>query len=323
MKENLKKIYLAAGCFWGSEAYFKKINGIISSISGYANGKTTETKYEIISQTDHAETVEIIYDSNVINLTTILEYYFKIIDPTSLNKQGNDVGRQYRVGIYYTLNEQEQIAKAFIKEKQGNYNKSIVVEVEELKNFIKAEEYHQNYLEKNPFGYCHINLNLANEKIYREEIDFTENKLVFKKRTKEELKQMLTPLQYEVTQNNGTEKPFDNEYDTNFKKGIYVDIATGEPLFVSKDKFNSGCGWPAFSKPIDEDKIQFVEDKSYGMNRVEVRSKLGDSHLGHVFNDGPLEFGGNRYCINSAALKFIPYEHMEKEGYKDYIKFVE
>ena len=324
MKDNIKKIYLAAGCFWGSEAYFKKIDGILSSISGYANGKTSETRYEIIPETDHAETVELIYDNNIINLTTILEYYFRIIDPTSINKQGNDRGRQYRTGIYYCEEMQERIAKAFINEKQNLYNKLIVVEVEKLKNFIKAEDYHQNYLEKNPFGYCHINLDLANEKIKRDEIinidDKSNNK--YKKKSKEELKEILTPIQYEVTQNKGTEKPFINEYDNNFEKGIYVDITTGEPLFLSNDKFNSGCGWPAFSKPISNDIIEFVEDKSFGMIRTEVRSKKGDSHLGHVFNDGPSELGGIRYCINSASLRFISYENMKNEGYEEYMKFI-
>ena len=315
MKNNIKKIYLAAGCFWGSEAYFKKIEGVLSSVSGYANGKTTETKYEIISKTDHAEAVELIYDNNIINLTTILEYYFRIIDPTSKNKQGNDRGRQYRTGIYYCDDIQFKIATAFIKEKQKSYRKSIVVEVEKLNNFIKAEEYHQNYLDKNPFGYCHINLDLANEKIKRDEIDIN----AYEKKSKKELKEILTPIQYDVTQKKGTEKPFTNEYYDNFEKGIYVDITTGEPLFISDDKFNSGCGWPAFSKPISEDIVEFVKDISFGMIRTEVRSKKGDSHLGHVFKDGPSELGGLRYCINSASLRFIPYEQMENEGYGDYI----
>ncbi len=312
----MKKIYIAAGCFWGSEAYFKKIKGILSVICGYANGKTEETQYEYIDETDHAETVEIIYDETIINLTTILEYYFRIINPTSLNRQGGDVGRQYRTGIYYTEDMQRKISEAFIKEKQEFYDRKILVEVEQLKNFIKAEEYHQNYLEKNPLGYCHINLSLVNEKINREEINIDENKYI--KKSEDELRKILTPLQYEVTQNRGTELPFENEYNDNFEKGIYVDITTGEPLFISSHKFNSGCGWPAFSKPISQELIEYIEDTSFGMKRTEVRSKTGDSHLGHVFNDGPKELGGMRYCINSASLKFIPFDKMEEEGYKEY-----
>jgi len=142
------------------------------------------------------------------------------------------------------------------------------------------------------------------------------------KKDLKEVKSRLNKLQYEVTQNNATERPFRNEYWDNDRKGIYVDIVTGEPLFISNDKFDSGCGWPSFTKPIDEGVIIEKEDKTYGMIRTEVRSRTGDSHLGHVFNDGPKDKGGLRYCINSAALKFIQLEDMEGEGYGKYIRLI-
>lgn len=345
-KSEYREIYLAAGCFWGTEAFFKKIDGIEDVEVGYANGKTDNTDYMRIKSTDHAETARIVYNPDVINLTTILAYYFEIIDPTSINKQGNDVGRQYRTGIYYTDEKDLPIIEAFLKAKEPEYKKPLAVEVEPLKNFVPAEDYHQDYLDKNPGGYCHINLNLADKKLAYEEITDTDGKLVkkgdkaaetpkkeekgaepekkavFKKQTPEQLKKNLTSIQYQVTQKNGTERPFENPYWDNDKRGIYVDVTTGQPLFSSKDKFDSQCGWPSFAKPIEDENLSYLTDTSHGMLRVEVRSRLGDAHLGHIFDDGPLELGGQRYCINSAALKFIPYEDMEKEGYGDYMKYV-
>ena len=332
----MEKIYLAAGCFWGSEAYFKKIDGIVSVTAGYANGDTDFTTYQEVKTTNHAEAVEILFDDSVINLTTILEYYFLIVDPFAVDHQGGDFGHQYRTGIYYTTEHQARITRAFIEEKQQNYRSPIVIEIEPIKNFVKAEDYHQDYLDKNPGGYCHINLSLANKKILRDEIipedsssksfdleEIAKDSQRYKKKTKEELKETLTSIQYNVTQNNGTENPYTNEYDENFEKGIYVDITTGEPLFLSSDKFNSGCGWPAFSKPILEEKLEYNQDRSFGMRRTEVRSKIGDAHLGHVFSDGPKKMGGLRYCINSASLKFIPLDKMEEMGYGKYIKYLD
>lgn len=303
-------IYLAGGCFWGVEAYFSKIPGILEATSGYANGKIENPTYKEVSSGDtgFAETVEIKYDKKIISLEEILEHYFDIVDPTTLNRQAHDIGTQYRSGIYYTNNTDKELIEKTIKDQQKNYKNKIVTEVKKLENFYKAEEYHQKYLDKNPGGYCHIDLSKVGK--YQK----------YKKAPTSELKQKLTDIQYKVTQEATTERPFSSEYEKNFKDGIYVDIVTGEPLFSSKDKYDAGCGWPSFSKPIDKSVLKEKEDLSHGMVRTEVKSKIGSSHLGHLFDDGPEELGGNRYCINGAALKFISKEDLEKEGYGDYLK---
>lgn len=312
----INRIYLAGGCFWGVEGYFKRIKGVVDTECGYANGNTKNPSYEDVCRknTGHAEAVRIDFDDNIISLEDLLIYYFRIIDPISVNKQGNDVGTQYRTGIYYTDEEQLPIINDALKREQEKYIDKIAVEVLEIENFYDAEEYHQNYLDKNPNGYCHINLEWANEPIVR-----SEN---YKKENDESLKNRLTDLQYDVTINAATEAPFRNEYWDSFERGIYVDITSGEPLFFSTDKFESGCGWPSFSKPIQKDLVKYKEDLSLGRRRIEVRSNSADAHLGHVFNDGPAELGGLRYCINSAALKFIPLEKMEEEGYGYLIKYL-
>ncbi|ACL32189.1 peptide-methionine (R)-S-oxide reductase MsrB [Glaesserella parasuis] len=305
--ENIREIYLAGGCFWGIEAYMERIYGVKNATSGYANGKTDKTHYHIIGKTDHAETVHITYDANKISLEKLLKYYFQVIDPTSLNKQGNDRGRQYRTGIYYQNEQDKAIILKEIEALQTKYKDKIQVEVEPLKHYILAEEYHQDYLKKNPNGYCHIDLEQANNII----IDPKD----YPKPSDEELKAKLTPLQYSVTQKKNTERSFSNEYWDNKKDGLYVDITTGEPLFSSRDKYDSGCGWPSFTKPIDKNVVTYQKDTSFNMIRTEVLSRSGKAHLGHVFDDGPKDKGGLRYCINSAAIKFIPLEQMEKENY--------
>ena len=306
---DLKTIYLAGGCFWGLEAYMERIYGVADAISGYANGNTENPTYEDVSKknTGHAETLKIQYDPARVSLDDILDYYLLVIDPTSLNKQGNDVGTQYRTGIYFTDEKDREIIDKKLKEKQKKYKDKIVVEVKKLSNFYEAEAYHQDYLDKNPYGYCHIDLRKANEIIIDKE--------KYKKPSDDFLRKRLTNIQYNVTQKSDTEQPFSNKYWNSENKGIYVDIVTGEPLFVSSDKFNSGCGWPSFSKPISKDVVKYSSDNSYNMDRVEVRSRAGGSHLGHVFEDGPKESGGLRYCINGAALRFVPLEEMDKEGY--------
>ncbi|MCD4711805.1 MAG: bifunctional peptide-methionine (S)-S-oxide reductase MsrA/peptide-methionine (R)-S-oxide reductase MsrB [Clostridiales bacterium] len=311
--DQLREIYLAGGCFWGVEAYMERIPGVYEVTSGYANGTTENPTYEevIYDDTGHAETVHVTYDSSKVDLTTLLVYYFKVIDPTSLNKQGNDRGEQYRTGIYYVDDEDLKVIQTVMAEEQKKYDKDIVVEVMPLDNYALAEDYHQDYLTKNPNGYCHIDLSIADEPI----ID-PKN---YVKPDDETLKKTLTDIQYEVTQNNNTERAFSNTYWDTYDRGIYVDVVTGEPLFSSSDKYDSGCGWPSFTKPIIADVVTLHEDTSYNMVRIEVRSRSGDSHLGHVFDDGPKDLGGKRYCINSASIKFIPYEEMSAEGY-DYLK---
>lgn len=306
----INKIWLAGGCFWGVEEFFLRIDGVIDTLVCYVNGKSDKTSYNELKSTLHVEAVEVSYDDKIIGLEDILQYFFSIIDPVSINKQGNDTGTQYRTGIYYDNEEDLEVIGKEIIELQKEYSKVIAIEVQRLRNKIEAEDYHKKYLRKNPNGYCHINFNKLNQ---------VKKKL----NAKNDLKSRLTPMQYHVTQEQGTEPPFDNEFHAEYRKGIYVDIINGKPLFLSSSKFNSGCGWPSFGRPIDNDKIEYVEDRSYNRIRTEVRSKESDSHLGHVFDDGPKDMGGLRYCINSASLKFIPIEKMKEEGYSEYIKLIE
>lgn len=310
----VKEIYLAGGCFWGTEHYLQNLKGIIKTEVGYANGNTQNPTYEEVchNNTGHAEVVKVQYEHNIISLSFILTMYYDVINPTLINRQGGDKGTQYRTGIYYTDESDKDIITKSINNLQKQYDKPIVIEVLPLLNYYKAEEYHQKYLDENPSGYCHIGLDkFEKSKIA---IDTTRK---YQPKNNLELKNSLNKMQYYVTQESGTEPPYNNEYYNHFDKGIYVDITTGEPLFVSADKFESGCGWPAFSKPIDENSTIEIEDKSKFMHRTEVRSKTGNTHLGHVFEDGPKSLGGLRYCINSAALRFIPMGDMQQEGYGD------
>lgn len=304
--KDIREIYLAGGCFWGVEKYMSKIDGVKDVISGYANGKTDNTSYYKLHITDHAETVKIIYDNDKVSLNRLLDYYYKIINPFSINKQGNDVGRQYRTGIYYTNVNDKSIIEKSISKLEKKLGGKVFIEREKLKNFTVAEEYHQDYLDKHPDGYCHIDVNLADE-IVVSESDYP-------KYSKEKLKK-LTKLQYRVTQNSETEASFGNEFWDFFEDGIYVDITSGEPLFSSKDKYDSHCGWPSFTKPIVKEVVTYHQDFSYNMIRTEVRSRSAKAHLGHVFDDGPIDKGGLRYCINSASLEFIPYSKMDERGY--------
>ena len=304
---NKRTIYLAGGCFWGVEGYFQRINGVVDTDTGYANGKTKKTNYEQIHATDHAETVKIDYDKSKISLEEILLHYFRIIDPTSVNKQGNDIGRQYRTGIYYEKEEDRPAIEKIMRYEKEKYG-AVAVEVEPLKNFVRAEEYHQDYLEKNPMGYCHINLNLAEKPLVEKDPNLVQEK------QQSELDELSRAVMFE----SATERPFSSPLNQEYRKGIYVDKLTGEPLFASKDKFDAGCGWPSFSKPILSDLITEKTDQSHGMIRTEVRSKSSDTHLGHVFDDGPIEKGGLRYCINGASLEFIPFEEMDAIGYGKY-----
>lgn len=307
-----KEIYLAGGCFWGIEKYMSVIKGVVETEVGYANGHTENPTYEEVcmGKTGHTEAVKVIYDATLTDLDRLLTLFYAAIDPTAINRQGGDIGNQYRTGVYYVDRDDKEIIDQSILFLSKSYKKPIAVEVLLLNNFYPAEEYHQKYLDKNPSGYCHI----SNDKIKKAKATSFE-KRTFQPKPKSKLKETLTQMQYNVTQENATEPPFRNEYNDNFKPGIYVDITTGEPLFISSDKFDAGCGWPSFSKPINNTIIKQVEDRSFGRRRIEVRSKIGDAHLGHVFDDGPKETGGLRYCINSASLLFVPMAEMEEKGY--------
>lgn len=324
---NLKTIYLAGGCFWGTEHFFDLVPGVRDTEVGYANSNVADPTYQEVctGRTGAAETVKVVYDADSITLPFLLNLYYKTIDPTSLNKQGNDRGTQYRTGIFYTDTAELSVIEKSLGQLQKLYTRPLAIEVAPLKNFYPAEDYHQDYLYNNPGGYCHINPSLFQMARNAKDPDAPvyQKKSKYTKPTDAELREKLTPLQYEVTQNSATERPYYNEYNEEFRPGIYVDIATGEPLFLSTDKFESGCGWPAFSKPISEDLIKELRDTSHGMVRTEVRSSHGDSHLGHVFNDGPREKGGLRYCINSASLRFVPLDEMAAQGYGDLIPLVE
>lgn len=323
MNKEQAEIYLAGGCFWGTEQYLKQINGVVDTEVGYANGNTDRPTYKEVctDRTGFAEAVHVVYDPSRLPLSLLVQLYFKSIDPTSLNRQGNDVGTQYRTGIYYTVPADEPLIAAELAKLSKAYGRRLAIEVLPLKNFYKAEDYHQDYLAKNPGGYCHIPQALFD--MAREANKAEGRPVAYAKPAADELKKRLTPEQYEVTQHAATERPFQNAYYDEFREGIYVDVTTGEPLFLSTDKFESGCGWPAFSKPIDNHLLQNLHDTSHGMDRTEVRSAKGNAHLGHVFNDGPRESGGLRYCINSASLRFVPKADMEKEGYGEYIKLIE
>ena len=293
MFEKQQVIYLAGGCFWGVEAFISRLKGVNNTEVGYANGRDLAPTYEKVctGKTGHAETVKATYNPKIIPLEEILESFFKIIDPYSLNRQGPDIGTQYRTGIYWQEESQRDSVINFLREKQKVSPERIVVEARPISSFYPAEGYHQKYLERNPQGYCHVDLNLINDK----EFDH------------------LSKEEYEITQLSLTEPPFSGKYDDFFEDGVYVDVVDGEVLFSSDDKFDSGCGWPAFSKPVCEDVIKKHRDFSHGTTRIEVRSAKSNSHLGHLFHDGP--GGSPRYCINSAALKFIP-----KNELNDYFK---
>ena len=303
----MAEIYLAGGCFWGLEEYFSRISGVLQTSVGYANGQVETTNYQLIKETDHAETVQVVYDEKVVSLREILLYYFRVIDPLSVNQQGNDRGRQYRTGIYYLEEANLPTINTVVREQELLIGRKIAVEVEKLRHYILAEDYHQDYLKKNPGGYCHIDVRDAEKPL----IDAAN----YEKPSQAVLRENLSEESYRVTQEAATEAPFSNAYDQTFEEGIYVDITTGEPLFFAKDKFASGCGWPSFSRPISKELIHYYKDLSHGMERIEVRSRSGNAHLGHVFTDGPQELGGLRYCINSASLRFIAKDEMEEAGY--------
>ena len=317
---SVHTIYFAGGCFWGTEHYFRQIRGVVATRVGYANSSVAEPTYRQVCSgtTGAAEAVEVAYDSELVSLPFLIDLYFETIDPTSVNRQGNDVGTQYRTGIYYTDMADRADIEAAIGALADRIGEPVAVEMLPLVNFYPAEDYHQRYLDKNPGGYCHISKRLFDMARRAEDPSRTKWPVP----PDGELRSRLTPLQYEVARHAATEPPFANEYYDDHRRGIYVDIVTGEPLFVSSDKFDSGCGWPSFSRPIDPSAIVTRRDLSHGMDRTEVLSSSGRSHLGHVFPDGPTALGGLRYCINSASLRFIPLDEMPGTPYVPYIPLV-
>lgn len=318
------EIYLAGGCFWGTEFLMRNVPGVVSVEVGYSNGTTRNPTYrEVCKGSGHAESAHVIYNPEVVSLQKILDIYYRSIDPTFTNTEGDDEDLQYRSGIYFSNPADEPVIWESLRKLQGNFFDSVAVECAPIKNFYRAEEEHQQYLMKNPNGYCHVSHNLIDEQAKAKAAHEFDNKIfsrdrVYSKPTRETLKN-LSELQRAVTQNGATEPPYKNEYNEEFREGIYVDVTNGQPLFVSTDKFDSSCGWPTFYKPINGNLLEERKDLTFGIERTEVRAKASGSHLGHVFEDAPAEFGGLRYCINSASLRFIPREDMAVEGYGEWL----
>ena len=323
-----EKIILAGGCFWCTESVFNGVSGVIDAVAGYTGGQKKNPTYEQVSsgKTGHYEAVEVTFDPEQITLEDVLNVYWRDIDPTDEKGQFADKGAQYRTAIFYFTDKQKEIALESRDklDKSGMFKKPVVTQVLKAAEFYPAEEYHQDYSVKESKKYKKYRAGSGREAFLEKTWNNAPNlcplprKVSLKKYKQSDLQKKLTPIQFAVTQENSTEPAFRNKYWNNHREGIYVDVVSGEPLFSSQDKYDSGTGWPSFSKPLDPASIVEIDDTSHGMVRTEVRSKDGDSHLGHVFDGERSSPTGQRYCMNSAALRFIPKEDLEKEGYGQY-----